>query len=278
VKRLEDKVAIVTGAGSRTSGIGNGRAIAIALAREGAIVALLDLRRVAAELTHKMIAEEGGRSAVFECDVADSKHCDAVVAAVVEEFGPPAALVNNVGVPGPYGTALEVDLDSWTQTFRINVTSMLTMSRAVLPHMIGATNGSIVNMASIAGLVGGFPHVCYPTTKGAIVSMTRAMAGHHARQGIRVNCIAPGLVYTPYVAEDGMPQELREQRSQATVLGTEGTAWDVAAAAVFLASDDSRWITGTVIPVDGGDFAVRPGTPYVTPDDEAITEEAASGR
>jgi len=263
MERLARKVAIVTGAGSRADGIGNGRAIAIAMAREGASVALLDLDLHAAEDTGAMISRDGGIGMAIRCDVARAEDCRAAVDAVVRRFGRPDVLVNNVGVIGPPGTAVDVDIDAWTRTFQLNVTSMLLMARFALPSMIEGGSGSIINMASITGLVGGFPNVCYPTTKGAIIALTRAMAAQHGRQGVRVNAIAPGLVYTPYVAGDGMSDEMRASRRQATVLGTEGTAWDVAAAAVFLASEEARWITGVVLPVDAGDTAVRSNTPYV---------------
>ena len=261
--RLKDQVAIISGAGSRTSGIGNGRAVAVAMARERASVALLDLDEGAARATGEMVASEGGRSAAIQCDVRSAEACARAVEEVLETLGVPRILVNNVGIPGPAGTALDVDLEEWTRTLHTNVTAMLLMARACLPHMIEAGRGCVINMASITGMVGGFPHLCYPTTKGAIISMTRSMAAHHARDGIRVNCIAPGLVYTPYVAGEGMSAEMRAQRSLSTPLGTEGTAWDVAGAAVFLASDEARWITGVVLPVDAGDSAIRGGVPYV---------------
>lgn len=261
--RLENQVAVVTGAGSRASGIGNGRAVAVAMARERASVALLDLDEGAARATHEMIASEGGRSVVIHCDVRSAEACGRALDEVLDTLGVPGVLVNNVGIPGPPGTALDVDLDEWTKTLHTNVTAMVLMARACLPHMIEAGRGCVINMASITGMVGGFPHLCYPTTKGAIISMTRSMAAHHARDGIRVNCIAPGLVYTPYVGGDDMSAEVRAQRRLLTPLGTEGTAWDVAGAAVFLASCESRWITGVVLPVDAGDSAIRGGVPYV---------------
>jgi len=261
--RLKNQVAVISGAGSRTSGIGNGRAVAVAMAREGASVAVLDVDEGAARATNEMIASEGGRSVVIQCDVRREEACGHALDEVRETLGVPGILVNNVGIPGPAGTALDVDIEEWTRALHTNVTAMVLMARACLPQMIAAGRGCVINMASITGVMGGFPHLCYPTTKGAIISMTRSMAAHHARDGIRVNCIAPGLVYTPYVAGAGMSAEMRAQRSLSTPLGTEGTAWDVAGAAVFLASDEARWITGVVLPVDAGDSAIRGGVPYV---------------
>jgi len=123
--------------------------------------------------------------------------------------------------------------------------------------MIAAGGGAIVNISSVSGLLGGHPSLLYPTSKTAVIGLTRAMAAHHALQGVRVNCIAPGTIYTPMVASRGMTPELRDARRTGTLLQVEGTAWDVAQAAVFLASDAARWITGIVLPVDAGATAAR---------------------
>jgi NAD(P)-dependent dehydrogenase (short-subunit alcohol dehydrogenase family) len=139
---------------------------------------------------------------------------------------------------------------------QVNVKSMVLMAKLCIPPMVEADGGSIVNIASVAGLTGGSPTLAYPTSKGAVVNMTRAMAAHHGRQGVRVNGIAPGMVYTPMVA-DGMSPAVREARRRRSLLQTEGTAWDVAMAAVFLASDEARWISGVVLPVDAGATAGR---------------------
>jgi NAD(P)-dependent dehydrogenase (short-subunit alcohol dehydrogenase family) len=174
------------------------------------------------------------------------------VASVVQALGGVDVLMNNVGVLGPRGTAVEVDPDDWDRAMAINVTSMVLMAKHCIPHMVEAGGGSIVNVSSLVGLQGGHPDLLYPTSKGAVVQLTRAMAGHHGKDGIRVNCIAPGLLYTPMVTSQGMTPEVREQRRLQSFLQTEGTAWDVAMAAVFLASDEARWITGAILPVDAG--------------------------
>jgi NAD(P)-dependent dehydrogenase (short-subunit alcohol dehydrogenase family) len=261
-KRLAGKVAIVTGAGSRTAGpdgpvVGNGRATSIMLAREGARVALLDERREWVEATRRIIADEGGESIVVEADVASAASCQQAVQATLDAFGTVSILVNNVGVTGPPGTALEVDPDAFDRAMRINVTSMVLMAKYALPPMIAAGGGSIINLSSVSGLLGGHPSLLYPISKAAVLGVTRAMAAHHAEQGVRVNAIAPGTVYTPMVASRGMTPELRQARREGTLLKTEGTAWDVAAAIVFLASDAARWITGIVLPVDAGATAAR---------------------
>jgi NAD(P)-dependent dehydrogenase (short-subunit alcohol dehydrogenase family) len=132
---------------------------------------------------------------------------------------------------------------------------MMLMSKYALPEMINRGGGSIVNLSSVAGLTGGHPKLLYPTTNAAVVGLTRAMAAHHGRQGVRVNAVAPGLVYTPMVSSRGMSEEMREKRRLRTLLQTEGTGWDVGAAVVYLASDEARWVSGVVLPVDAGMMA-----------------------
>jgi NAD(P)-dependent dehydrogenase (short-subunit alcohol dehydrogenase family) len=135
---------------------------------------------------------------------------------------------------------------------RVNVTAMMLMAKYAIPEMRKAGGGAIINLASVAGLAGGHPSLLYPTSKGAIVNMTRAMAAHHGSEGIRVNCVAPGMVYTPMVYSGGMSPEMREARRQRSLLRTEGTGWDVGNAVLYLASDEARWLTGVILPVDAG--------------------------
>lgn len=250
--RFEGRVVVVSGAGSRGEGIGNGRAAAILLASAGARVALLDRNREWAETTARMISDGGGTSIVLEADVSEAECCQAAVKEVVAEFGSVYGLVNNVGIGGAAGTAIDVDPDEWDFGMRVNVKSMMLMSKYCLPHMIAAGGGSIVNVSSVAGLRGGTPSLLYPTSKAAVIGLTRAMATHHGRSGIRVNCVAPGMVYTPMVASTGMSEETRAARRNRSLLGTEGSGWDVGHAVRFLLSDEARWITGVVFPVDAG--------------------------
>jgi NAD(P)-dependent dehydrogenase (short-subunit alcohol dehydrogenase family) len=254
---LKGKVAIVTGAGSRPGeGVGNGRAAAILLARAGARVVLADAVSDWAEETRRMIEAEGNEAVVVQADVTSPGDCERIVATAMQRWGRLDALVNNVGISGARGTAETVDLAEWNQGLLVNVTSMMLMAKYAVPAMRATGGGAIVNIASVAGLRGGHPHLLYPTSKGAVVNMTRAMAVHHAKDRIRVNCVCPGMVYTPMVQANNMTPELREARRKRSILQVEGTGWDIGAAVTFLCSGNSRWMTGAIVPVDAGATAV----------------------
>ncbi len=259
--RLAGKVAIVTGAGSRADGIGNGRATAILLARHGARVTLVDQNRDWVERTGAMIADEGGESRIVLADVTIPADCAGIVAETTAAWGRLDILVNNVGISGPPGTAVEVDPDAWAEAFKVNVTSMMLMAKYAIPAMIAGGGGAIVNIASYAGLFGGHPALLYPTSKGAVVNMTKAMAAHHAADNIRVNALAPGMVYTPMVYAGGMSDAVREARRERSLLKTEGTGWDVGNGVLYLVSDEARWVTGIVLPVDAGASAAPSASP-----------------
>ena len=254
--RLAGKVAIVTGAGSRAAGVGNGRATAVLFAREGASVLLVDRDRAAAAETLAAIERDGGEAEVFEADVTRSEDCAAMVTRAQERWGRLNILHNNVGI-GSRGTVVEVSEEDWEHVQRVNVTSMMLSSKHAIPAIAAGGGGAIVNISSISALR---PRglTAYSTSKGAVIALTQAMAVDHAKDGIRVNCIAPGPVYTPMVYAGGMSDERREQRRLASPLGIEGTGWDVAYAALFLASDEARYVTGVVLPVDGGVTLVGP--------------------
>ncbi|KAK5209490.1 hypothetical protein LTR41_005026 [Exophiala xenobiotica] len=269
---FDGEVAIVTGAGSRLAGeIGNGRATAILLARQGAKVALLDLNVEWAQETKRMIDAEGGTSEVVEVDVTDEESCQRAVARTVELFGSVHILVNIVGVGGAMGDATAVDLDAWDRDMRINVKSMVLMARAAIPEMRRGGRGAIVNMSSVSGLLGGNPSLLYPTSKGAIIQMTRAMAAQHGPENIRVNCVCPGMVFTPMVRGRGMTDELRQARINQNLLKQEGTGWDVGYAILFLCSKEARWITGLIMPVDAGTTAGKADRPALKAD--SLAEE-----
>jgi NAD(P)-dependent dehydrogenase (short-subunit alcohol dehydrogenase family) len=248
--RLQGKVAIVTGGGSRAAGIGNGRATAILFAREGARVLVLDQNLEAAAETVAMIDVEGGEALPFSTDVTSFEACGQAVDLALSTWGRLDILHNNVGIEGA-GTILETDEAMWDHVWTVNTKSMMLMSKSAIPAMIDSGGGAIVNISSISALRprGLTP---YTVSKGAVIALTSALAIDHAGMGIRVNCIVPGPMYTPMVTFEGMDPEVRERRRKASPLGIEGTGWDIANAAVYLASDEARYVTGIVLPVDGG--------------------------
>ncbi|KIX03669.1 uncharacterized protein Z518_07222 [Rhinocladiella mackenziei CBS 650.93] len=257
-RSLANKVAIITGAGAQGDGIGNGRASAILLADDGCSVVCVDRDLSLAQRTVEMIHAEGkGHAIAVQADVTVQSDCERIVQTTLEKFRRLDILFNCVGVGGAPGTAIDVDMEAWAKSMEINVSSMVMMAKYAIPAMLrndldNGYRGSIVNMGSVAGIKGGTPHLLYPTSKGAIVNLTRAMAAHHASQGIRVNCVCPGMVYTPMMYAGGMSEEAREARKNRSLLKTEGNGWDVGCAVRFLAGPEARWITGVILPVDAG--------------------------
>ncbi len=249
---LRGKVAIVTGGGAAGDGIGNGRAAAILLARAGARVVVVDRKLELAERTAEMIASRGGDAKAVEADVTDESHCRVLAERTMERFGRLDLLDNNVGI-GSRGSVVDEPAETWRRVMQVNVESMFLVSKYAIPAMIASGGGgAIVNVSSISALR---PQglTTYSVSKGAIIALTRAMAVDHGRDGIRVNCVAPGPVYTPMVrAGGGMSDEVRETRRRASVLGIEGTGWDVGHAVRFLLSGLARYITGQTLVVDGG--------------------------
>lgn len=197
-RSFKGKAAIVTGAGCAGDGIGNGRAISIMLADEGCHVVCLDTNLEWATKTADMANAKPGRGTAVACkgDVTSAQDCEGAVNFALKKFGRLDVLVNNVGIAGAPGTAVDVDMGAWAKSLEVNVSGMVQMAKFAVPAMArneGEQKGNIVNMGSVAGLKGGTPHLLYPTAKGAVVNMTRAMAGHHAAAGIRVNCVCPGV-------------------------------------------------------------------------------------
>ena len=248
--RLKDKVAIITGAGSRAEGIGNGRAAAILFAREGAKLLLVDRDEQAAQATLELIRAEGNDAAIHTADVTSSEDCRAMVRAALDRWGRLDILHNNVGIGGR-GTVEEITEEDWERVQRVNVTSMMLTAKHAVPAMRASGGGAIINVSSIAALR---PRglTAYSVSKGAVATLTQALAVDHGADGIRANCIMPGPVYTPMVYAAGMSDELRNRRREASLLKIEGEGWDIGWAAVFLASDEARYITGAILPVDGG--------------------------
>lgn len=200
-RSLHGKVAIVTGAGCFGDGLGNGRAISIMLASEGCHVLCLDRDISWAQRTAEIVNSKSdrGRAIATAGNVTSAADCQAAVQKALDQFSRLDILVNNVGIAGAAGTALDVDMDEWAAGLDVNVSSMVRMVKAAIPAMTrneGEVKGSVVNMGSVAGLKGGTPHLLYPTSKGAVVNMTRAMAAQHAAAGVRVNCVCPGVSLT----------------------------------------------------------------------------------
>ena len=260
--RLAGKVAIVVGAG-QTPGdtIGNGRATAVLFAREGARVVVVDRRLDAAEETVAQIRAEGFDASAAQADATLERDCAALVAESVRQHGRIDVLHNNVGIGGGDAGPASVDEAAWDRILSVNLKSVVLACKHVLPVMREQRGGAITNVSSIAAVCS-TPAVAYKTSKAGINAYTQSLAVGNARYGIRANAIMPGLIETPMAIdgisrERGIPkEELIRQRHAAVPLGAHmGTAWDVAWAAVFLASDEARFVTGVMLPVDGGQSA-----------------------
>ena len=247
--RLKGKVAIVTGAGSRGPGLGNGKATAILFAREGAQVLCVDQVIERAEETCAMILSEDREASPLQADVTRAADCERMVATALQRYGRLDVLHNNVGVESRKGV-LETTEEEWDRVMAADLKSMLLTTQAAIPRLVAAGGGSIINVSSVAALRS-HGRTAYAAAKAGVIGLTISLAGQLAKDRIRVNVIAPGFVWTPMVAE-GMSAELRERRRLAAPIQDEGTAWDVGWAAVYLASDESRWVTGQVLVVDGG--------------------------
>jgi NAD(P)-dependent dehydrogenase (short-subunit alcohol dehydrogenase family) len=226
------------------------------LARAGSRVLVVDRALDLAQRTVDMIAAEGGTASAFAADVTEESQCAAMVAAVVTRFGRLDFLDNNVGI-GSRGSVVEEQPDIWRRVMQVNVETMFLAAKHAIPAMIRSGGGAIVNVSSISALR---PRrlTAYSTSKGAVIALTRAMAVDHGPDGIRVNCVAPGPVYTPMVYSGGMTDSARDQRRRASVLAREGTGWDIGHAVRFLLSDHARYITGQTLVVDGGATLVGP--------------------
>jgi NAD(P)-dependent dehydrogenase (short-subunit alcohol dehydrogenase family) len=246
--RLAGKVAIVSGAGSRGPGIGNGKAAAVLFGREGARVLCVDTVAERATETVALVRAEGGEAEPFLADVSRGAECQAMVAAAVERWGGLDVLHNNVGVESRK-ELLDVTEEEWDRVLAIDLKSVFVATQAAVPAMIERGGGAVVCVSSVAG-IRGHGRTAYAAAKAGIIGLVQSLAVQLGPRGIRVNAIAPGYIWTPMV--ESMGPEARERRRRASPLGTEGTGWDVGWAAVYLASDEARWVTGQVLVVDGG--------------------------
>jgi NAD(P)-dependent dehydrogenase (short-subunit alcohol dehydrogenase family) len=247
-ERLKNKVAIVTGAGSRGPGIGNGKAAAILCSREGAKVLCVDAELARAEETVKIITGEGQTAQAFAANVTRAADCRAMVEEAVRLWGGLDILHNNVGVESRLDL-METTEQEWDRVMAIDLKSMLLATQAAVPAMEKRGGGAITCVSSIAAMVG-HGRTAYAAAKAGVIGFVTSVAVQLGPKGIRVNGIAPGQVWTPMV--EALGPEARERRRRAAPLGTEGTGWDVGWGAVYLVSDEARWVTGHILVIDAG--------------------------
>ena len=257
--RLQDKVAIVCGAG-QTAGttIGNGRATALLFAREGAQVLAVDRDEASVRQTCELIASEGFIAHPLIADITDPDSLTAITRTAIDHWGRIDVLHNNIGIAAGDGNTSDVSAQAWDRILNVNLTATWATCRQVIPHMRERRSGVILNVSSIAAVCAA-PLAAYKVSKAGVNALTHALAMDNASYGIRVNAIMPGLIDTPmaiegYAQATGIDQDaLRTARDKMVPLrNRQGTAWDVAHAALFLASDEASFITGALLPVDGG--------------------------
>jgi len=248
-RRLDGRVALVTGAGSGEGLIGIGAAISVLFATQGAKVGVVDVSSERAERTRRQIDDVGGDCVVSVSDLTSPDDSARCVGAVADAFGRLDTLVNSAAIVGPGGSPIRTELSEWNATIEVNLTAAMLAAKNAIPHLRRAGGGAIVNISSIAA-THGFASGPYAASKAALIGLTKDWAFLHGRDGIRVNCLLVGHAYTPMGVTGG--EDMRDRRRRAGLLGTEATAWDVAWPAVFLASDEARWITAATLPVDAG--------------------------
>jgi NAD(P)-dependent dehydrogenase (short-subunit alcohol dehydrogenase family) len=267
--RLKGRVAIVTGAGclpgpADREPIGNGKASAILYAAEGARIVAVDINRKAVEETKKRIEAEGGMCSVFEADVSRAQDCQAIAEHCLKVYGRIDILHNNVGIQPPKpGGILELDDEIWDLVMNVNVKSIFHTCRAVIPQMLKQGRGCILNISSVAAQRHGHSKTfIYTVSKSAVNTLTRCIAVEFADNGIRVNCIMPGMMDTPTIYHslprfyDGNIEKMRKERNESIPMKRMGVPWDIARAALFLVSDEASYITGQILGVDGGIWAL----------------------
>jgi meso-butanediol dehydrogenase/(S,S)-butanediol dehydrogenase/diacetyl reductase len=246
MNRFTDRTAIVTGAGS-----GLGRATAVRLAAEGAAVACLDLLLASAQETAAAIGDNGGRARAYQVEISEPTSVRAAVAAAATALGRPSVLVNCAGI-GKFANAHEMPFDEWSRIIGVNLTGTFLMAQAVLPYLL-EDGGNIVNIASTAGLMGHPYSAAYCASKGGVVQLTRALADEYLHRGVRVNAIAPGAINTPLLQAFSLPPGADPALISKLVSPLGGAApEDVAALIAFVASDEARYMTGSIVSIDGG--------------------------
>ncbi len=260
--RLDGKAAIITGGGSSGSepGAGIGQAIAISLAREGAVVVVVDKVAERAEATVRDIEQAGGRGVVVQGDVTSESDCEMMVRVTRERFGGLDILVNNAAI-SRHVAITETSIELYEEVIGVNLTGSFLAAKFAIPALIDRGGGSIVNIGSIASIRdSGTSHPAYCASKAAQLGLTIDLAGAYGRANVRVNAVLPGIIATPMMASVGTVAD--DVRARLNLLGRIGDAWDVANAVVFLCSDAAAYITGVVLPVDGGATAAMPGSAF----------------
>lgn len=265
--RLAGWGAIVTGAGSLGEGVGTGKAISLLLAREGARVALFDLDHDRAAETRDLITGQGAEAKIFTGDVTDGEACAAMVEEAVQWLGRLDILVNNVGMGAGAGRLEVIEPAAWERGIALNLGSAFNMTRAAITALLAGEGKAVVNIASVAGVLA-HGTASYGPAKAAMIQFTREIAVMYGREGLRANAILPGHIMTPLV-EKFASTDARETRRLIAPLGVEGDAWDIAQAVIFLAGSEARFISGAILPVDGGVTQIAPLAAY-----EALTGES----
>lgn len=256
--RLEGKVALVTGAGqTQGESIGNGRAAAVLFAREGASLLLANRSTASLEQTRELLRKEGFDAECMVADISNEDDCAALVKSAVSKFGRVDILHNNVGIGGRDGDTINIEKSTWDNIFNVNLDGAMLISKHVLPIMRSQKSGSITHVSSVAAIAS-YPLIAYKVSKAALHEFVRWLAFENAPYNVRCNVLMLGLIDTPMAIEGyhkatGTPRDtLRKQRDAQVPMGRMGTAWETAKVAVFLASDEASYLTGAVIPVDGG--------------------------
>jgi NAD(P)-dependent dehydrogenase (short-subunit alcohol dehydrogenase family) len=262
-KRLEGKVCIIVGGGQQPGGtVGNGRATAERFAEEGATLLVVDINPEWADDTLQAVRKLGAEGSSLQADITQEEQCRAIAQACVERYGRIDVLHNNVGRSTGDRRTIDLEVDAWDAIMNMNLKGMFMTCKHALPVMIAQKSGCIINVSSTSSLAAR-PTLTYKTSKGGVNTLTQHLAMENAQYGIRANALLPGLIDTPMAIERrarerGVPREqVRAERDALVPIGRMGTAWDVANAALFLASDEAQYITGVLLPVDGGLLAKR---------------------
>jgi NAD(P)-dependent dehydrogenase (short-subunit alcohol dehydrogenase family) len=250
MKRLQGKVAIVAGGGTKGDGTGNGRAVAIKFAREGALVLCVDKEKASAISTVEAIRKEGGHAESYEGDITRTEVCKDIIETCVKRFGKLNVLHNNAGILCRK-EIIDTPEEVWNEIFDLNVKGMFIMCKYAIPAMKEAGGGSIINVSSLASMRG-FPDAAYCSSKGAVNSLTLYVAGRYSRYNIRANALLLGYIDTPLARSGWEKERVREQNLKQVPMRRFGSPWEVANVAAFLASDEASYITGAILPVDGG--------------------------